>query len=56
MPKADTVTIVDGRLIVDVALDNKGRVSSTGKTVLHFAHQGKLDGKTVGINVYSKAS
>jgi len=51
--KTDTIKIVDGRLVVDVAL-GKGHASSTGKTNLFFSHSAKVEGYTVGINVYKK--
>jgi hypothetical protein len=51
--KADTIQVVNGRLVVDVAL-GKGHASSTGKTNLFFSHSAKVEGYTVGINVYKK--
>jgi glucose-6-phosphate isomerase len=52
--KEDTIQVVNGRLLVDVALDKEGQPSSTGKTNLFFSHSAKVSGYTVGINVYKK--
>ena len=54
--KADTIKVVDGRLIVDVALD-AGHPSASGKTVVFFSTHGSkaiADGYSVGINLYRK--
>lgn len=51
----DTIKVENGRLIVDVAIDAKGRPSATGKTLVVYSTRGnqKLnDGYVIGINLY----
>lgn len=54
--KEDSIRVVDGRLIVDVALDGT-KHSASGKSVLLFSTGGNIkleDGVTLGINAYRK--
>ena len=54
--KVDTIKVVDGRLLVDVAL-NVGHRSASGKTVVFFSTHGNkpiADDYVVGINLYKK--
>ena len=53
--KQDSIKVVDGRLIVDVALDGT-KTSASGKSVLLFSTGGniKVDGVSLGINAYRK--
>jgi len=56
-PKPDIIQVMDGRLIVDVALTT-GTRSASGKSVVLFSTHGNLpinDGVVVGINAYRKA-
>jgi len=55
--KVDSIKVIDGRLLVDVALD-AGHRSASGKTVVFFSTHGNQpidDGYSVGINLYKKA-
>jgi hypothetical protein len=55
--KADTIKVVDGRLLVDVALD-AGHPSAIGRTTVFFTtHGGERIDKdyTVSINLYKRA-
>jgi len=54
--KSDTIKVVEGRLLVDVAL-TAGSRSASGKTMVFFSTHGNqpiADGYIVGINLYKK--
>ena len=61
MPKTkeDVIKVVDGRLIIDVAIDVKGKASASGKSLVKYSTHGNVDvddgahGK-IGINYYTK--
>ena len=56
--KPDVMKVEDGRLIVDVALEETGHPSSTGKTTVFFTTNGNkpIDaGFVLGVNLYRKA-
>lgn len=55
--KPDTITVVDGRLVIDVALD-AGTPSASGKSLVFFSTHGNIklnDGYVIGINLYRKS-
>ena len=52
----DTITVENGRLVVDVALTG-GIPSASGKTLVFFSTHGNIeigDGFVIGINMYRK--
>lgn len=54
--KMDSIKVVDGRLIVDVALTG-GERSASGKSKVYFSTRGNKalnDDFVVGINLYKK--
>ena len=56
--KPDVMKVENGRLILDVALEDKGHPSSTGKTVVFFTTNGNKPiegGFVLGVNLYKKA-
>ena len=53
-PKEDIIEVKDGRLIINVALAENPPPSSTGKTLMHFTTHTKVDGYTLGLNLYKK--
>ena len=55
--KANTIKVVDGRLILDVALDANGVPSGSGKSLVFFSTKGNVklnDGFVIGVNLYRK--
>ncbi len=52
--KEDIIEVKDGRLVIDVALAADPPPSSSGKTLMHFSTQCKVDGYTLGLNLYKK--
>ena len=55
--KADSIRVVDGRLLIDVALTT-GKLSSSHKSKVFFTTNGNIkldDGYVVGVNLYRKA-
>ncbi len=54
--KEDTIKIVDGRLIVDVALDGT-KISKSGLSKMLFSTNGNIEvnGVKLGINAYVRA-
>ena len=56
--KPNTITVKDGRLIIDVALEEGGHLSGSGKNRVFFTTGGNVDcgaGYKIGINLYAKA-
>ena len=55
--KADSVQIVNGRLIVDMAIPEVGKLSTTGKSNVHLSigHMKLDNGFALGLNLYKKA-
>ena len=54
----DSITVEDGRLIINMAIDTKGTKSTSGKSVIHFSTRGQVvlpNGMSLGVNLYSKA-
>lgn len=54
--REDTIKVENGRLIVDVALEDP-TPSSSGKTMVYFSTHGNKsisDGFAIGINLYRK--
>ena len=57
MEHVDKIEVVDGRLVVDVAL-TKGTPSASRKSIVFFSTNGNVqvgDGYVIGINLYKKA-
>ena len=57
MEHVDKIEVVDGRLLVDVAL-TKGTPSGSGKSIVFFSPKGNTPvggGYAIGINLYKKA-
>lgn len=52
---ADSIKVANGRLLVDVAIDENGKPSATGKTLVLYSTRGnqKVEGGyVIGINLY----
>ena len=52
----DTIKVEDGRLIIDVAIDDKGQKSASGKSQVHFSTRGSVvlpNGMKLGVNLFS---
>ncbi len=52
----DTIQVVDGRLVIDVAIDEKGSKSASGKSDVHFSTRGSVklpNGMRLGVNLFS---
>ena len=55
--KEDVIKVENGRLIIDVALDDDPPLSSSEKSHTHFSSHGNMpinDGFTIGLNLYKK--
>ena len=52
----DTIKVEDGRLIIDVAIDEKGKPSASGKSQVHFSTRGSVvlpNSMKLGVNLFS---
>lgn len=52
----DKIEVVDGRLVIDVAIDASGQKSASGKSQVHFSTRGSVvlpNGMRLGINLFS---
>ena len=51
----NTIEVKDGRLIINVALDSKGKISTSGKSKIYYSTAGNItvgDGYKLGVNLY----
>ena len=53
MANANIISVKNGRLAIDVGLDEKGKESSTGKSTVHFSSGGftDVDGSDYRVNL-----
>ena len=52
--RVDSIQVVDGRLLVDVAITD-GKPSASGKSLVHYTTSGNIsinDGFKIGLNLY----
>lgn len=52
----DTIKVEDGRLVIDVAINDKGQTSASGKSQVHFSTRGSVvlpNGMKLGVNLFS---